>query len=86
MKIVPIKEEDRKRFIFPLDSMTVDGQPIRNFVANKDAEAIVFTTVAEWYPEAEPESNLIDHVLIVPDNAWTNERNREKSWQKHLVR
>ncbi len=41
----------------------------QRILVDKDADTITFTTVAEYYPEPEPEA--IEHIVIVPDSSWS---------------
>ena len=63
---VALKEEDRKTFTFPVDGITLEGRPLREFLADKDVDTITFTAVAGCYVEPEP----IEHIVIVPDSTW----------------
>ena len=62
----PLKEEECKVFTFPVDSITIKGRPLREFLSDKDADTITFTSVAEMYFDPEPEP--IHHIVIVPDS------------------
>ena len=62
----PLKEEERQKFTFATDGITVEGRPLREFLSDKDADTITFTAVAEMYSVPEPEP--IHHMVIVPDS------------------
>ena len=66
IRTVALKEEDRKTFTFPVAGITLEGRPLREFLADKDVDTITFTAVAVNYAEPEPEP--IDHIVIVPDS------------------
>ncbi len=66
IKFRTLKEEERKDFTFPLDGISIEGKPLREFLSDKDADTITFTTVGEYYPDPEPEP--IHHMVIVPNS------------------
>lgn len=68
VRYVKIPEEDRVNFKLPVDSAKIGGKPLRDFLVDKDADFVIFTTVANCYIEPEPEP--IKHIVVCPDKGF----------------
>ena len=68
VKFTQLPEEERREFRLPVDGITIDGKPLRNFLADKNADFITFSTVAHC--NIENVYPYLDHTVLLPDKAF----------------
>ena len=68
VKFKKIPEEERREFRFSTDDITIDGKPLRDFLADKNADFITFSTVAHC--NIENVYPYLDHTVILPGKAF----------------
>ena len=68
VKFKKIPKEERREFRFSTDDITIDGKPLRDFLADKNADFITFSTVAHC--NIENVYPYLDHTVILPGKAF----------------